>query len=174
MCIRDSILFKRGYTFEEQKIFRMFWGADEEAIQETHVLTHSVRDKDDVWQQAVLAADRTGSETWEMYCFIHGLPTRNPGSWLPNENRPMCGNARCSTLASTEWPVMYERCRGENWALRAGMECSTCAEERRRRCCIIDLKFVVLVGPAGPVYMEVRAPVPRARRTPSSWAYNHS
>ena len=43
----------------------MFWAADEESIQQTHVLTKSMRDKDDVWQQAVLAADRTGSETWE-------------------------------------------------------------------------------------------------------------
>ena len=38
------------------------------------------------WLQAVLEADLFGEEAWEMYCFIHGLPTKNPGSWDPVTN----------------------------------------------------------------------------------------
>ena len=62
------------------------------------LLTRSLRTQDP-WLEAVLEADRYGKESWEMYCFIHGLPTRNLGSWLPAPNTPMCGNERCLTLA---------------------------------------------------------------------------
>ena len=110
MCIRDS-------TFEEQKIFRMFWAAEEDSIQQTQVLRQSMRDKNDAWQQAVLAADRTGSEPWEMYCFIHGLPTRHAGSWLPKTGTPTCGKKRCEQLPKL-WDTLWDRSRGQDWELR--------------------------------------------------------
>ena len=116
--VRDTAIFsnpfKRGYSFEEQKIFRMFWAAEQESIQQTHVLTKSMRDKDDVWQQAVLAADRTGSETLELYFFSHGLPTRHTGhtgSWLPSTGKPTCGNKGCEKLPKL-WETHWERSRG--------------------------------------------------------------
>ena len=48
--------------------------------------------------RAVLDAERVGDESWEMYCFIHGLPTRNVGTWLPGREEPGCGNNRCAKL----------------------------------------------------------------------------
>ena len=101
----------------------MFWRPDDiNGINATFVLDKPMR-TDDPWLQAVLEADRHGRETWEMYCFTHGLPTRNVGSWLPDKEKPSCGNDRCARLATDEWPALWERCRGENWTLRQSMEC---------------------------------------------------
>ena len=140
--------FKGGYTYNEQQILKMFWQKSEDSIQRTFLLTQSLRTTDP-WLQAVLEADRKGEEGWEMYCFTHGLPTRNPGSWLPGTALPQCGNARCQEVASKNWPEMWERSRGEKWALRANMECACCAEERKRRCVIIDRD-----GPNATRYQE--------------------
>jgi hypothetical protein len=65
-----------------------------------HNLYVRIRHTGDPWLQAVLQADRHGVESWEMYCFTHGLPTRNPGSWQPNTNRLTCGNAKCQAQCS--------------------------------------------------------------------------
>jgi hypothetical protein len=128
----------------------MFWRKNEDSIQQTFVLTESMRTADP-WLQAVLHADRYGSESWEMYCFCHGLPTRNPGSWLPDKGKPSCGKERCQHLASREWPEMWARSGGRlnKWHLRAAMECGICSAERQRRCCIIDSK-----DPAASGYTE--------------------
>ena len=96
----------------------MFWKPqDKDGIHRTFVLDKPMRTTDP-WLLAVLEADRHGCETWEMYCFIHGLPTRNVGSWLPGKDRPSCDNDRCARLATDEWPKLWERCRGERWILR--------------------------------------------------------
>ena len=82
--------FKSGYSAEEQKIMKMIWRKDDvDSIQKTFVLTQPMR-TDDPWLISLLEASRCGRETWEMYCFNHGLPTRNPGSWLPGLNSPAC------------------------------------------------------------------------------------
>ena len=79
-----------------------------------------------------------------MYCFQHGLPTRNPGTWLPQLSQPWCGNATCALLASDIWPPLLERAatalrgqRRENWLRRVQMECEACKQERRRRYCVL-------------------------------------
>ena len=123
------------YTFEEQKIFKMFWSKGEDSIQKTFVLTQSKRAKDP-WLKAVLEADRYGKESWEIYCYSHGLPTRHTGSWIPGEVGPACGNARCRDLVDNVWPQLWRRGRGRDWAFRAGQECDICKAERRRRCCV--------------------------------------
>ena len=82
--------FLTGYESHEQKILKMFWKPnDKDSIQKTFLLTESMRSKDK-WLIALLDADRYGQESWEMYCFVHGLPTRNPGSWLPGEKQLEC------------------------------------------------------------------------------------
>ena len=137
-CSFFSNPFKTGYSLEEQKMFKMFWCKGEDSIQRTFELTQSLR-TGDAWLKNVLAADRHGVESWEMYCFIHGLPTRNPGSWSPTDGVVTCGNARCRNLASDKWPKMWERhLGGENWDYRRNLECAVCATERQRRCCIIS------------------------------------
>ena len=89
--------------------------------------------------QAVLEADRRGAETWEMYCFQHGLPTAHVGSWLPSTGRPACGNRRCATLANEHWPAIRDhgRASAESWLLRLELECPICRKERTRRCCVL-------------------------------------
>ena len=74
-----------------------------------------------------------------MYCFTHGLPTRNTGSWLPDTDAPACGNRRCIDASKGSWPDMWRRSGGKhsNWLLRKEMECQVCADERKRRHCII-------------------------------------
>ena len=45
----------------------MFWNPDhEDAIQQTHLLTQSVRSKDEALRKNVLDAERYGQESWEM------------------------------------------------------------------------------------------------------------
>ena len=79
-----------------------------------------------------------------MYCFQHGLPTRNPGTWLPGATAPWCGNAHCAKLATDVWPQLLLRgvsakwhLRKENWMRRVEEECETCRLERARRCCTL-------------------------------------
>ena len=67
----------------------MFWMIKEK-IHHLFELTQNLRAQDE-WLKAMLRADRYGAEDWEMHCFVHGLPTKNPGSWLPNINSSTCG-----------------------------------------------------------------------------------
>ena len=53
----------------------MLWGFSD-ALRPAFQLTKSLR-ATDPWLCAVLEAIGHGRETWEMYCFSHGLPTRN-------------------------------------------------------------------------------------------------
>ena len=122
--------FHGGLSAEEQNIAKIFWKV-EAPIQQLFLLTHGHRTKDP-WLKSVLEADRDGEESWEMYCFTHGLPTRNPGSWLPDLGGPACGNAHCQSWA-TRWQEV--RASGENatWAMRLHDACPACTTERQRR-----------------------------------------
>ena len=108
----------RMYSFEEQQIQKMFWKLTDDSIQRTFLLSKSLR-TGDPWLRAVLEADRFGQEPWEMYCFIHGLPTRNPGSWLPNVGLT-CGNERCQRLAAEMWPNIWDRSQPRQLMLTGG------------------------------------------------------
>ena len=74
----------------------------------------------------------------------HGLPTRNPGTWLPATNAPWCAHSICATLGADVWPELLlrgaaatTRLTRENWLRRRNMECAVCQAERRRRCCVL-------------------------------------
>ena len=133
--------FTAETTTEEQRALKMFWvPEDSDGIQKTFVLTAPMRTTDK-WLRAVLDVKRDGDgrESWEIYCFIHGLPTRNVGTWLPEENEPWCKNPTCATLRDGQWAEIFPRGRGniDNWKFRANMECDVCKAERRRRCCVL-------------------------------------
>ena len=132
--------FKKGaYSSEEQTILKMFWCPETvDSIQRTFLLTEPMRTKD-MWLRAVLEAERLGDESWELYCFIHGFPTRNVGTWLPGSPKPWCNNSECARLSTEVWPEMWRRGHGtaENWRLRQEKECTICKQERRRRCCVL-------------------------------------
>ena len=119
----------------------MFWQIDEETIPSSPAdlfeLQEQVRCEDE-WLMAVLDANRQGAETWEMYCFTHGLPTLHVGSWLPAENMLRCGQTFCEELQSTHWPEMFRR--KATWEQRSSLECNTCQQERRRRCRVLTTK----------------------------------
>ena len=86
---------------------------------------------------AVLQASRYGNESWEMYCFNHGFPTRNPGTWMPSTNSLGCRNEACKQLSEI-WTQMWKRGKGENWKQRQAMECAVCSKERQMRICILQ------------------------------------
>ena len=122
--VRATALFanpyRKGFSKAEQWIFKMFWQRNENSIQRTFELTESKRTQDE-WLKAVLKADREGAETWEMYCFTHGLPTKNPGSWLPAKDpakEVTCGNERCKKLRD-EWEQMF--LAKVTWQVRVGL-----------------------------------------------------
>ena len=84
----------------------------------------------------VLRYDRIGAEPWEFYCFIHGLPTRHVGSWLPDEARPTCGEKSCEILQEVTWPKHLLE-NHMSWAEMKAMECAVCQAERQRRCQVL-------------------------------------
>ena len=93
---------KKKYSSGEQKILQMFWnGDDQDSIQKTWLLTKPLRSHD-AWLNAVLQASRNGEESWEMYCFNHGLPTRHVGPWPPQEEMPTCGSQRCNDIKNKD------------------------------------------------------------------------
>ena len=116
----------------------MFWGIGAgshipSSPKQLFELTLQVRSKD-VWLNHVLQCNRRGKEPWEVYCFSHGLPTRNCGSWLPHTDAPSCGNARCKKLRD-KWQQSWER-KHVSWGdlLKKEPECNICKCERQRRC----------------------------------------
>ena len=145
--------FLKDYASPERRIRDMFWHLDDETIPahptQLFELTEQVRSTD-AWLVAVLAANRVGEESWEMYCFTHGFPTRHVGSWIPaisscatagqdiaatltaaGPGHLACGNATCQRLQDVEWPDL--RRRGCSWERRQEMECAICKAERQRR-----------------------------------------
>ena len=133
--------FLQDYESPEERIKNMFWQIDEETIPSSPAdlfeLQEQVRCEDE-WLMAVLDANRQGAETWEMYCFTHGLPTLHVGSWFPAEKTPRCGQSICEGLQSTHWPEMFRR--KATWEQRSSLECNTCQQERRRRCRVLTSK----------------------------------
>ena len=127
--------FKKDLEFAEQRTLQIFWKRGVDSISKFSELTQAMRTKDS-WLQQQLTQDRHGQESWEVWCFVHGLPTRNVGSWDPSSNAPTCGNPLCATLASRVWPVQFRR--RATWTERQKYECEVCAAERKRRCCILQ------------------------------------
>ena len=123
--------FETNLEHSEQRILRQFWRKDEDSLTQFFELTEEIR-CEDPWLSAMLQEDRYGRETWETYCFLHGLPTLHSGSWPPTTGQPTCGNRVCATLADDKWPAM--RAARATWELRKTLECEVCRAERARRC----------------------------------------
>ena len=116
--VRDCPMFSHplrkndGTRYEaiEQRMLAMLWDWNKpgcvNGLQHLFELTQPKRNSNDRWLQMMLTECRNGSQSWEVYCFIHGLPTRNPGSWLPDEEQIPCGDPLCATLAG-RWDYMF-------------------------------------------------------------------
>ena len=116
----------------------MFWQRSNETILSRTELLFELREQvrsKDRWHMAVLGANRTGQETWEMYCFTHGLPTEHVGSWCPLTGEITCGNVECRKVQDERWPEMFRR--RTPWETRRLAECPKCQEERARRCRVL-------------------------------------
>ena len=92
----------------ERQMLRHFWERDTDGFTTLFELTHAYRFDKDPWLEQILTQHRHGKETWETYCFMHGLPTRNTGSWLEKHGGPTCNNPDCAELAATIWPQMQQ------------------------------------------------------------------
>ena len=125
--------FVSDMDYMENVAMAFFWRSTIDGLQGTHELVQSNRTTD-VWLREVLQQDREGRESWEVYCFTHGLPTKNVGTWLPSTSKPTCGNEECATLHD-DWD--RQRRDGFTWDARRSRECSLCKKERQRRCRVL-------------------------------------
>ena len=110
--VRDCPMFSHplrktdGTRYEaiEQRMLAMLWDWNKpgfkNGLQHLFELTQPKRNSNDRWLQMLLTECRSGNQSWEVYCFVHGLPTKNPGSWLPDEDQIPCGDPLCATLAA--------------------------------------------------------------------------
>ena len=78
---------------------------------------------------------RHGSQTHEVYCFTHGLPTKNVGSFMPSTGELLCGNKGCADLAA-QWTQQVLSAKN-SWDGRRSQECDVCAMHRARRCRVV-------------------------------------
>ena len=84
--------FLDKYEASEQRVLQMFWKKDQDSLTELFELTEAHRFKKDPWWGAVVNELRHGQESWESYCFINGLPTKNVGTWMQKGKKPSCGS----------------------------------------------------------------------------------
>ena len=97
------------------------------------------RRRKDAWLSHVLHGARHGCLDEESFCFLHGYPTKHPGSWDPTQQRVTCGNDGCKHLP-TSWTQELKLGKlGDNhWLRRRSQECDVCAAERKRRCRVME------------------------------------
>ena len=113
----------------------MFWTREPDAINEIFELTTENRSKDK-WLSVFLKRARHGDMEHELYCFMHGLPTKHAGSWMPDENKVSCANPQCQVLAIVWQKEVFSQA-GRSWEERCRDECSICQEQRQRRCRVL-------------------------------------
>ena len=122
--------FTTNMEFVEQRTMNYVWRHTDDSTNGLCELTITHRQKDP-WLAHVLREHREGAETWETYCFVHGLPTKHAGSWLPQSEILQCGHASCEELAKKRWQ------EGTPWHSRGATECDLCETERLRRCRVV-------------------------------------
>ena len=98
----------------------LIWGSGEEAFQGMTELRRCERTSDE-WLREVQEQFRYSTLSDDNYAFLHGEPTRVPGSWLGNS--AACQNAACQALVHHQ----------ENPQKIMVMECSVCQAERQSR-----------------------------------------
>ena len=89
-----------------QKAMSMFWNRGPDSLNGMTELTHSYRQALDPWFSECLRQCLHGDLSWTMYCFLHGLPTLVPGSWMPQSQSSgmlLCKNPACEILWKATW-----------------------------------------------------------------------
>ena len=98
----------------------LMWGPPELAFQGCTELEECERTKDE-WLKELQDEFRFGQLSADNHAFLHGRPTRVPGSWL--RGRAGCGQAKCQCLGAQQ--VTPETILAE--------ECARCCAERASR-----------------------------------------
>ena len=131
--------FKSGYDHYEQKALAMFWRREcKDRIQRVHELTKPERSKDD-WLSYIHTEQGAGKESWENYCFTHGLPTCHVGSWFPGSVMPRCGNARCAEYDEGEWERWFYA--GVSWKQCQSLECDVSDGTHKKMPCVDERSY---------------------------------
>ena len=123
--------FKSHVSSGVQKIMAAFWTRSADSINCFRELSTERRCKDP-WLSHVLHGARHGTQTHEVYCFMHGLATKNPGSFLPSTGEVVCGNPKCADLAAL-WTQQVLSATS-SWEASRSQECDVCAMHRTHRC----------------------------------------
>ncbi len=118
-----------------ERILEMFWTRGPDSVQEFFELTKENRCQDE-WLSYLLRRARHGDMEHELYCFMHGLPTKHTGSWMPHSGKVLCRSAACEALPAT-WGKELLSGSPRSWAERCKDECLLCQQERRRRCRVL-------------------------------------
>ena len=127
----------------------MFWTHEPDALGQLFELTVEHRCKD-AWLSVFLKKARHGHMEHELYCYMHGLPTKHTGSWMPSTDDVLCGHDSCRSLA-TSWQDGTMGGNPRTWQNRCRDECEVCRQHRQKRCrvlpethetSVLDVKFV--------------------------------
>ena len=127
--------FKRHDSSSVETVLSMFWTHGPDAVQELFELTKEHRCKDE-WLSYFLKRARHGNMEHELYCYVHGLPTKHTGSWMPGRNDVICGKASCRALPE-KWEREVLAGANRTWSERCSDECDICSEHRQRRCRVL-------------------------------------
>ena len=96
------------------KIMNMFWTNDIDAINHRIELTEAKR-CEEILLLAYIQECRDGRQTWDMYNFIHGFPTRVTGSYVVvppgtmesgRSYKLLCDNEDCCRLCEETWETL--------------------------------------------------------------------
>ena len=109
-----------------QAISAMFWTKEKNSLNGFYELTVERRCKDP-WLSHVLKGARHGQQDHETYCFLHGLPTRHPGSWSPEKGAVQCGDSACAELTAKWTLELLGGKHAHDWLRRRSEECNGCA-----------------------------------------------
>ena len=137
--VRQTAIFHNPFEVAKpdhrvNRIMRMFWSRDTDAMNMIVELTQAKRQKEGDWFYKFIRECRHGVQSEEMYNFIHGFPTTKTGSWMPNDSSYtlLCGNEQCYKLCDEIWPRMRQQARP--WKNLEVTECEICQAHRKKRC----------------------------------------
>ncbi|CAK9045091.1 unnamed protein product, partial [Durusdinium trenchii] len=106
---------------------KVLWSRTESGLHALFELTTEQRCVDP-WLSLVLKQARHSAMSQDVWCFLHGFPTRYR-AWDFDTKACLCGTAACQTL-----PLAWATTPDLPWEARLEQECPQCRIERRRRC----------------------------------------
>ena len=119
--------FAGGASCQVASLQKVLWSRTESGLHALFELTTEQRCVDP-WLSLVLKQARHSAMSQDVWCFLHGFPTRYR-AWDFDTKACLCGTAACQTL-----PLAWATTPDLPWEARLEQECPQCRIERRRRC----------------------------------------